>query len=143
MNETAMVMTKNKMKEIGFFVLILWFQLSFTQYKIIHDGWQFSEGQKSWQTLNILHTWNVKDAFDDTPGYRRGLGYYKKQRIFDIYVNNELLQTNFKMAKEYPEKYGITKKVMITVNDENGLTISLKESEGKSVISGILVEKIK
>lgn len=28
--------------------------------------------------VNIPHTWNAEDAFDETPGYRRGIGWYKK-----------------------------------------------------------------
>ncbi|WP_335974542.1 glycoside hydrolase family 2 TIM barrel-domain containing protein [Gaetbulibacter jejuensis] len=59
--------------------------LSHAQSKIINSGWQFSEDKIHWQTVNIPHTWNDKDAFDDESGYRRGLGYYKKQ----IYVSSQ------------------------------------------------------
>ena len=66
----------------------------------------------------------------------------QKQRIFDIYINEQLIQSNFNMADEYPEKYGITKTTIVTVNNENGLTINLKPIEGKTVISGLILEKI-
>lgn len=58
---------------------------AFSQSKIINSGWQFSEDKIVWQTINIPHTWNDKDAFDDISGYRRGLGYYKKQ----IFISSE------------------------------------------------------
>ena len=31
-----------------------------------------------WETINIPHTWNNKDAIDEIPGYYRGVGWYKK-----------------------------------------------------------------
>ncbi|WP_123812081.1 glycoside hydrolase family 2 TIM barrel-domain containing protein [Mangrovimonas sp. DI 80] len=49
------------------------------QTKTINSGWQYSEDKVEWQSVNIPHTWNLEDAFDDQPGYRRGLGCYKKQ----------------------------------------------------------------
>jgi beta-galactosidase len=32
----------------------------------------------SWQSVNLPHTWNAVDVIDDTPGYYRGVGWYKK-----------------------------------------------------------------
>jgi len=66
----------------------------------------------------------------------------QSKRIFDVYLNNKLLQSHFDLASEFPEKYGITKTGMISILDENGLTINLKPIKGKPVISGILIEKI-
>ncbi|WP_179351408.1 glycoside hydrolase family 2 protein [Winogradskyella vidalii] len=60
------------------------------QTKIINSGWQFSEDKSVWETVNIPHTWNKDDAFDDTPGYRRGLGYYQKQ----LYIGSEQKEQN-------------------------------------------------
>ncbi|MEZ4793790.1 MAG: glycoside hydrolase family 2 TIM barrel-domain containing protein [Gelidibacter sp.] len=65
-----------------------------------------------------------------------------KQRIFDIVLNNELVESQFNMAKAYPEKYGITIEAIVTVKDNNGLIINLKPMEGKTVISGVLIEKL-
>lgn len=56
-----------------------------SQSKTINSGWQFSEDKTIWETVNIPHTWNKDDAFDDERGYRRGLGFYKKQ----IFVSSE------------------------------------------------------
>jgi beta-galactosidase len=56
-----------------------------SQSKTINSGWQFSEDKTTWETVNIPYTWNKDDAFDDERGYRRGLGFYKKQ----IFVSSE------------------------------------------------------
>ena len=56
--------------------------IGFSQTKTINSGWQFSEDKTTWQTVNIPHTWNQDDAFDDESGYRRGLGYYQKHVFF-------------------------------------------------------------
>ncbi|MDO7174035.1 glycoside hydrolase family 2 TIM barrel-domain containing protein [Mariniflexile sp. AS56] len=37
-----------------------------------------TEKEAQWETINIPHTWNNIDATDDTPGYYRGIGWYKK-----------------------------------------------------------------
>ena len=49
--------------------------LSHAQSKIISSGWQYSEDKTHWQTVNIPHTWNDKDTFDDESGYRRNHQY--------------------------------------------------------------------
>ncbi|WP_211318182.1 glycoside hydrolase family 2 TIM barrel-domain containing protein [Winogradskyella sediminis] len=70
--------------------------LGFSQTKIINSGWQFSEDKTNWQTVNIPHTWNQDDAFDDDSGYRRGLGYYQKHIFFssETSANNHYLKFN-------------------------------------------------
>ncbi|WP_417875786.1 glycoside hydrolase family 2 TIM barrel-domain containing protein [Winogradskyella sediminis] len=70
--------------------------LGFSQTKTINSGWQFSENKTNWQTVNIPHTWNQDDAFDDDSGYRRGLGYYQKHIFFssETSANNHYLKFN-------------------------------------------------
>ncbi|WP_142785523.1 glycoside hydrolase family 2 TIM barrel-domain containing protein [Changchengzhania lutea] len=63
------------------------------------------------------------------------------RRIFDIFLNDQLVAGHFDMANEYPEKYGITKSSTLNINDDSGLTISFIPIEGKPVLSGILIEK--
>ena len=52
-------------------------------------GWRFSDGDApgaeaaafddgAWASVDLPHTWNAEDAFDETPGYRRGLGWYRR-----------------------------------------------------------------
>ncbi|MPQ47444.1 hypothetical protein GCQ56_10555 [Marinifilum sp. N1E240] len=44
----------------------------------INENWQFALEGKSWRSVNLPHTWNAKDAFDDE-AYYRGTGIYKKE----------------------------------------------------------------
>jgi beta-galactosidase len=59
----------------------------------INQFWKFSKGeftdaQKAifddsvWESVSIPHTWNKDDAVDETPGYYRGTGWYR--RFFNI-----------------------------------------------------------
>ena len=66
----------------------------------------------------------------------------KQQRIFDVYLNKELIQKSFNLAKEYPEKYGVVKSATIKIANNDGLTVTLNPIEGLPIISGILIEKI-
>lgn len=67
-----------KTKSLYVLLCVAFLFKSFSQSKTLNSGWQFSENKTTWQTVNIPHNWNQDDAFDDTPGYRRGLGYYQK-----------------------------------------------------------------
>lgn len=52
----------------------------------INSGWYFHQGEIAlsdndfgsgeWSRVNLPHTWNRHDAFDETPGYYRGAGWY-------------------------------------------------------------------
>lgn len=54
----------------------------------LNGYWQFSKGSYApgsvdtasakWQTVSLPHSWNKDDVDDDTPGYYRGLCWYKK-----------------------------------------------------------------
>lgn len=87
---------------------------------VINSGWLFHRGQLSgdgtdeWQKVNLPHTWNAEDAFDDTPGYYRGEGWYRYaftadgkwagktvvikfegvNQVADLYVNGQHLGTH-------------------------------------------------
>jgi beta-galactosidase len=80
-------MSHNKFKIITLCLLscVAFSFSAFAQTKTINSGWQYSENKANWETINIPHTWNNKNAFDDESGYRRGLGYYQKQ----IFVASE------------------------------------------------------
>lgn len=50
-----------------------------------NSGWLFYKGDTTkistsdgWKPVSIPHTWNTQDVLDDTPGYYRGEGWYKK-----------------------------------------------------------------
>jgi beta-galactosidase len=52
----------------------------------INSGWKFHKGDtdimalktEAWQSVNIPHTWNASDPFDNVPGYYRGVSWYSK-----------------------------------------------------------------
>ncbi|WP_158542117.1 glycoside hydrolase family 2 TIM barrel-domain containing protein [Pedobacter chinensis] len=49
----------------------------------LNDQWEFQKENGSVEQVNIPHTWNNKDVLDDTPGYYRGLGIYKRKLKLD------------------------------------------------------------
>lgn len=79
-----------KTKSLYVLLCVAFLMKGFSQSKTINSGWQFSENKTTWQTVNIPHTWNQDDAFDDTPGYRRGLGYYQKH----VFISSEEKDNN-------------------------------------------------
>lgn len=82
-----------------FYIFILLFIVGWAQAQqrviyTINDGWKFIKGSpfeaqltgcddSSWETVNIPHTWNDKDADDETPGFYRGPVWYRKQLFID------------------------------------------------------------
>ena len=82
-----------------FYIFILVFIVGWVQAQqrvvyTINDGWKFTKGSpfeaqltgcddSSWETVNIPHTWNDKDADDETPGFYRGPVWYRKQLFID------------------------------------------------------------
>lgn len=82
-----------------FYIFILLFIVGWAQAQqrvvyTINDRWKFTKGSpfeaqltgcddSSWETVNIPHTWNDKDADDETPGFYRGPVWYRKQLFID------------------------------------------------------------
>ena len=81
------------------YIFILLFVVGWAQAQqrvvyTINDGWKFAKGSpfeaqltgcddSSWETVNIPHTWNNKDADDEAPGFYRGPAWYRKQLFVD------------------------------------------------------------
>ena len=84
-------------KFLYIFILLFivgWAQAQQRVVYTINDGWKFTKGSPfeaqlagcddfSWETVNIPHTWNNKDADDETPGFYRGPAWYRKQLFVD------------------------------------------------------------
>ena len=84
-------------KFLYIFILLFivgWAQAQQRVVYTINDGWKFAKGSpfeaqlagcddSSWETVNIPHTWNNKDADDETPGFYRGPAWYRKQLFVD------------------------------------------------------------
>lgn len=73
---------------------------AFSQSSIINSGWQFSEDKTHWETVNLPHTWNKDDAFDDERGYRRGFGYYQKQIFISAQANDKIHYLKFNAVNQ-------------------------------------------
>uniref|UniRef100_UPI0025E259EA sugar-binding domain-containing protein n=1 Tax=Marivirga sp. TaxID=2018662 RepID=UPI0025E259EA len=65
---------------------------SFSQHEgrsmeTINSNWSFALGEKSdkaeWHSVNLPHSWNKTDPFDDEKGYYRGLAWYKRKLEID------------------------------------------------------------
>jgi beta-galactosidase len=80
----------------------------------INDNWRFSAADgsekrelddKKWETINLPHTWNAGDAFDDAPGYRRGAGWYRRSLSLASNLKNKRIFLRFEGANQVAEVY--------------------------------------
>ncbi len=81
----------------------------------IDELWKFKKSEitdvskiseiHDWKTVNIPHTWNVKDVSDDKPGYYRGIGWYTKTVIIPGGFSGKKLYLYFEGANQYTEVY--------------------------------------
>ncbi|MAB48057.1 MAG: glycoside hydrolase family 2 [Flavobacteriaceae bacterium] len=111
--------TINKITIMYLFFYVAFPFLCFSQSKTINSGWQYSEDKTHWQTVNIPHTWNAKDAFDDASGYRRGLGFYKKQIFVSSQDKDQIFYLKFNAVNQEATVYVNGKKI---TNHKGGYT---------------------
>ena len=81
----------------------------------INDNWRFSGSgngseaadldDKDWELINIPHTWNAQDAFDDKPGYRRGVSWYRRNLRLDPGLKDKQIFLYFEGANQIAEVY--------------------------------------
>ena len=82
----------------------------------INSGWLYHEGGVSfaesvnfpddaWQPVSLPHTWNVHDPFDDVPGYRRGIGWYRKHLHLADNLKGKRLFLAFEGANQVADVY--------------------------------------
>lgn len=60
---------------------------------------------QTWQVIDLPHTWNAKDAFDDTPGYYRGPAWYRKNMHIPAEMKNDRLFLRFGAANIVADLY--------------------------------------
>lgn len=88
----------------------------------INDGWTFigsdvPNGQANsvdttgWQKVNLPHTWNIADTLDDEPGYRRGIGWYRKQLDLDPALSGKRIFLYFEGVNQTAEVFVNEKRV--------------------------------
>lgn len=69
------------------------------------DAFQKSFDDKNWEIVSIPHTWNDKDAVDDTPGYFRGTGWYRRNLFIGSEAEGKSIYLNFEGANQVVELY--------------------------------------
>ncbi len=82
----------------------------------VNDNWKFHYGaaanaaavdfdDSAWQTVHLPHTWNREDAWDDEPGYKRGIGWYRRSLEIPPELAKRRLFLRFEAASQTAEVY--------------------------------------
>ena len=82
----------------------------------LNNGWRFFKADvenanqpgfddSKWIPVNIPHTWNVEDPWDDEPGYYRGPGWYRRELIVDRTLAGRNLFLYFEGANQVADVY--------------------------------------
>jgi len=64
------------------------------------------------------------------------------ENIMDILVNDKKVWENLNLKKKYGKDRGVSKRFLISVDDENGITVDFKPVKGKTRLSGIKLRKV-
>ncbi len=59
----------------------------------------------SWEKINLPHTWNIEDTQDDNPGYRMGIGWYRKVINLNRQLRNKRLFLYFEGANQIADVF--------------------------------------
>ncbi len=82
----------------------------------LSEGWRFVRedakvaekpgyNDSNWSAVSLPHTWNVEDPFDDTPGYYRGTGWYRKSLELDSRLKGKKLFLYFEAANQVADVF--------------------------------------
>lgn len=82
----------------------------------LDQGWKFlgdeAEGAEQtrfddarWKKIDLPHTWNIDDTQDDTPGYRMGVGWYRKLIDLDEHLKDKKLFLYFEGANQVADVF--------------------------------------
>ena len=66
----------------------------------------------------------------------------KDQNVMDILANGKIIWSNINLKKAYGNDSGVTKRFLIAVDDEKGITVAFKSLKGKTRLSGIKLRKV-
>lgn len=71
------------------------------------DGPDFSRAAPAagWEPISLPHTWNAADTYDDTPGYYRGAGWYRKALYVPARPAGARVYLEFEGANQVAEVY--------------------------------------
>lgn len=82
----------------------------------LNDGWRYADGphpgaedptyaDSAWTSVDLPHTWNAEDAFDKVPGYRRGVGWYRRTLALDPELEGQRIYLYFEGANQVADVY--------------------------------------
>jgi beta-galactosidase len=78
-------------------------------WKYLPNGADFAQRQKAddskWKTINLPHTWNAKDPFDDDETSRRGISWYRKKIMLDNKLKGKKLYIHFEGVGQVADVY--------------------------------------
>lgn len=80
-----------------------------------------------WQKVQIPHTWNAFDVMDDTPGYYRGIGWYKKKLVLQPAWKHKKIELYFEGANQETMVYLNGQKIGHHVDGYNGFRVPLPQ----------------
>lgn len=66
----------------------------------------------------------------------------KEDNVMDIYVNGKKIWENLNLKKNYGKDRGVTKRYLISVDNENGISVDFKALKGKTRLSGIKLRRV-
>lgn len=92
----------------------------------INSAWSFQKGtSSSTEKVNLPHTWNAFDVMDDTPGYYRGIGTYKKKLALKPEWKTKKLFLYFEGANQETEVFVNGKKMGSHIGGYTGFRVPL------------------
>jgi len=78
-------------------------------WKFLPDGVEFAEkawlDDSGWQSVNLPHTWNARDPFDDVESYRRGTSWYRRRLALPDSLRGKRLYLYFEGANQRADVY--------------------------------------
>lgn len=78
-------------------------------WKFLPDGLEYAHrpvvSDDGWQTVNLPHTWNAFDPFDDVEGYRRGVSWYRKRLRLDPALEGKRIFLYFEGVNQVARVY--------------------------------------
>ena len=66
----------------------------------------------------------------------------KDTNVMDIQINGKTIWANLNLKEQYGDDRGVVKRFLITVEDDKGISVDFKASEGKARLSGIKLRKV-
>lgn len=110
------------MKRIFLFVVVCVFYAGFLVHGSprlkfsINETWKFFKGDfqnaasiqandSDWEIISFPHTWNNKDTDDETPGFYRGTGWYRRNLDIPTSMNGKQIFIYFEGANQETEVY--------------------------------------